>query len=82
MPGRPTAYIVMIGASPTAVATDLAAAQEMALAREKRLYINDDRLFRWSERPGEWRLMARRPEKGARWCWTRRSVRSAPLFTS
>ncbi|MFJ3283335.1 hypothetical protein [Streptomyces halstedii] len=82
MPGRPTAYIVMIGSSPTAVATDLAAAQEKALAREKRLYINDDRLFRWSELPGEWRLLARSPEKGARWRWTQRSVRNAPFFAS
>lgn len=82
MPGRPAAYVVMIRDTPTAVFTDLSVAQEKTLAREKRLYINDTRLFRWSEFPGEWRLMARSPEKGARWSWTRRSVRSVPLFTS
>lgn len=82
MPGRPTAYVAMIGDTPTAVFTDLSVAQEKALAREKRLYINDTRLFRWSEHPGEWRLMARSPEKGARWRWTRRSVRSVQFFAS
>lgn len=80
MTDQPTAYIAMIGDSPTSVATDLAVAQEAALARETKHDADGNREFRWDDHRDGWRLMARRPEKGARWSWTLRSIRTAPFL--
>ena len=81
MTDQTTAYIVMIGEHPKTVSADLLSAQKAALDDETRYFISDDRQFRWDEyRSGEWRLMARRTEKGARWSWTLRSIRTAPFL--
>ncbi|MGW2594773.1 hypothetical protein ACWCXC_31530 [Streptomyces sp. NPDC001515] len=80
MTDQPTAYVVMIGEYPKAVSAVLLDAQEAALEDETR-YSTGNREFRWDEyRSGEWRLMARRTEKGARWGWTQRCVRTAPFL--
>ncbi|MFI1524961.1 hypothetical protein [Streptomyces griseus] len=77
-----TAYVVLIGDHPTAVATDLATAQAAALADETRYSAADQYETKWdSYSPTEWRLMSRRKDRGGRYAWTRRSIRTAPLAT-
>jgi hypothetical protein len=74
-----TAYVVMVGDTPLAVATDRDAAQDDALTRQTAWASASEYDYRWDEYlPGKvWRLMQRRkgPEgKGRRYSWTTYSV--------
>lgn len=84
MTDQPTAYVVMMGDFPTAVATGLEAAQEAALAQQFQYSPAAEYETRWDERGGldGWRLMQRRKDRGGRYSWTQRSIRTAPFLTA
>jgi len=70
-----TTFVAMIGDHPTASALTLDAAQGQALRAEKRFGSSSECEYRWDARkPGEWRLMSRRVERGGRFSWTTRTV--------
>lgn len=79
MTSQPTAYVLMQGELPRAVAPDLNTAQSEGLTRQTAWSGSDRWDYRWDEYlPGQiWRLMQRRkgPEgKGRRYSWTTYSV--------
>lgn len=74
-----TAYVVMIGDSPTAVAPTLDSAQAEARRQETRLSRPEVEL-RWDQyNSTTWRLMSR-DEGRRRFAWTLRSVHVVPTI--
>jgi hypothetical protein len=81
-----TAYVVMAGDTPLAVATVLGAAQGDALTRQTEWSSADRWDYRWDEhQQGKvWRLMQRRkgPEgKGSRYSWSAYSVHAVDFLS-
>ncbi|MGZ0231181.1 hypothetical protein [Streptomyces sp. CPS1] len=77
-----TAYVVTIGANPTAAAPTLELAQAEALAAETRYKQDGEWEHRWDEpRNGEWRLMQRATVRRGRFSWTMRSVHAVDYIT-
>jgi hypothetical protein len=71
-----TAFVVMSGDTPIAVATELDVAQDNAFTRQARWAGASEWNYRWDEHiPGSvWRLMQRRKDRGGRYSWTTYSV--------
>ncbi|MEV5347124.1 hypothetical protein [Streptomyces achromogenes] len=80
-----TAFVILNGQTPIAVASDLDTAQADALARQTAWSGADRWEYRWDEyQPGKvWRLMQRRkgPEgKGRRYSWSAHSVHAVDFI--
>jgi hypothetical protein len=80
-----TSFVVMIGDTPIAVATELAVALDAALTRQSRWAGASEWDYRWDEYiPGRvWRLMQRRKGeagKGRRYSWTTYAVHAADFL--
>ena len=74
-----TAYVVMYGDTPRAVATDLLTALDSALASQTEWVRSSEWGYRWDEYTAGsvWRLMQRRKDvagKGRRYSWTQYAV--------
>ena len=72
-----SAFVVMTGDRPMAVAPTLEAAQAEALRRETQYGDQSGRELRWKVAPDGSRLMSRRDSRG-RFAWTQRRVVEVP----
>lgn len=70
-------YVVMLGDTPQAVATTLAAAQAAAVTSMTKYRTPE---LRWDEhREGTWRLMSRTTDRG-RFAWSCYAVHATPVL--